>query len=513
MTDYSNLGLNEFLQPIAAPVSTAGGVSAYEFDSLNDRDVIRTAFINGSAVIDSKLGTFSANKITAGTINASTISVTNLNASNITSGTMSFNRASGGTLVLGGTSNGNGLLQINNAAGTTIVQGDNLGHHYYGTSGTQELIKIDSSGFHSYNSGGTTLYEVKNDGFYGYGTSAAVFRLRSNDATTSSYGFLGYTTISAKDYFYIPSGDGKGLAVLGDADLLLFSGGANNDIGMTSTQNVNVFADSDTNITADNDIFIISDYDSDGGAMYFRNNASNVYRFWNSTGYQTLTMNANKTAIMPTSDGYRALYCIESPEMWFMDFVEKKGELDPLFAEVTAGPYKYIKCDDDTYQVWGRRKGKGGVRFEKMTQEQFEQNDNFWAQAYRPARPDYSVLIKKVEGIKDNWNAAKKVVTERKLEKVAVMRRNVPNPNYDPLMGESGRFILEERMEPVYVLVDREVDEGHPDKQVAIEKLDAVVEKLRNGVYIDIDDESLVPRPKRYDEARPLRKDLLTNGG
>lgn len=111
----TNLNLDENL--ISKDSPAINQTNSYEFNSVNDKNIIG----------DYNLGTFTANKIVAGTIDAGSIAVTNLNASNITSGTMSFNRASGGTLVLGGTTNGNGLMEVRNAAGGTVITMDNTG--------------------------------------------------------------------------------------------------------------------------------------------------------------------------------------------------------------------------------------------------------------------------------------------------------------------------------------------------------------------------------------------------
>lgn len=86
-----------------------------------------------------------------------------------------------------------------------------------------------------------------------------------------------------------------------------------------------------------------------------------------------------KTAIVPTSQGYKALYCAESPEVWFFDFCDTKEKVDPLFAEVTEPPYHYIKCEGGEYQVWGKRKGFNHLRFEDKTEEQFRKNNDFWS--------------------------------------------------------------------------------------------------------------------------------------
>ena len=59
---------------------------------------------------------------------------------------------------------------------------------------------------------------------------------------------------------------------------------------------------------------------------------------------------------------------MESPEVWFMDFVKRKNKLDPMFEEVTVPPYHYIKCSGGGYQVWGKRKGHENKRFETKSE-------------------------------------------------------------------------------------------------------------------------------------------------
>lgn len=94
-----------------------------------------------------------------------------------------------------------------------------------------------------------------------------------------------------------------------------------------------------------------------------------------------LTLHVNgsaKTAIVPTSQGYKALYAIESPEVWFMDFIEdpEREPVDSLFLEVTEGEIKSVKCEDGSVIVFRRRKGHA-ERFENKTKEEFEQNERF----------------------------------------------------------------------------------------------------------------------------------------
>jgi|GEM_PF-3638237 len=121
-----------------------------------------------------------------------------------------------------------------------------------------------------------------------------------------------------------------------------------------------------------------------GGYHYFNSGNNNVYiystgsnlSFKDSTGTYA-SIGAIKSAIVPTSEGHNALYCIESPEVWFMDFCENKDSVDTLFLQVTVAPYKFIQCDDGTYQIWGKRKGHEEKRFENKTEDEFMANERF----------------------------------------------------------------------------------------------------------------------------------------
>ena len=92
-------------------------------------------------------------------------------------------------------------------------------------------------------------------------------------------------------------------------------------------------------------------------------------------GYD-LRLTSSKTAIVPTSKGFNALYCVEAPEVWFFDFCDTKDDIDPMFLEVTEGKMKWIKTEDG-YQVWRRRKGHAGHRFGAKTEEEFIANERF----------------------------------------------------------------------------------------------------------------------------------------
>jgi hypothetical protein len=121
---------------------------------------------------------------------------------------------------------------------------------------------------------------------------------------------------------------------------------------------------------------------------FWRSGADSKLSFGNGA---VLTMAASKNAILPTTKGYRALSCVESPEVWFMDFCKGKKkhwwkfwddeyELQPdtLFMEVTEKPYIAMPTlVKGVVQIWGKRKGFP-QRFEEKTEEQFKKNDDFW---------------------------------------------------------------------------------------------------------------------------------------
>lgn len=90
-----------------------------------------------------------------------------------------------------------------------------------------------------------------------------------------------------------------------------------------------------------------------------------------------------KSAIVPVKDGYRALYCMESPEVWFMDITDSKDLIDPIFAEVTVGEKKFIKTEDGSYLVFARRKGHEHRRFETRTEREYNNNNKFWSTPFR----------------------------------------------------------------------------------------------------------------------------------
>lgn len=275
--------LNPFLQPIDAPISSRFMTDAYKFGYTNERGAVTGMFIQDASINNAKIGTAAI-----GTANI---------------GTLTFNEIAGGTAVLGGTANGNGLLQIKDASGSVIIQGDNLGHHYRDTSGGT-LVEINAGGFTAYGSANVFFKETVGGNYQGFaGASGTAFIIASQNNANLS--FL--------------AGDNKTIKL------------------------------------------------STGGTIEMVSNEFQI----NGTV---------KTAIVPTSSGYNALYTNESPDVWFMDFCESKEKIDPMFLEVTSPPYHFIKYEDGEYQVWGKRRGFENTRFESKTKDEFDKNNIFWSQ-------------------------------------------------------------------------------------------------------------------------------------
>ena len=185
--------LNNNLIPEDSPMArNQGQTSAYDFDSQNEAGVISyskiknlavdTAKINNAAITNAKIEDAAITTAKIGTAQITTalivdLAVTNgkidnLAVNNAKIATFEFTKGTGGTLTLGGTTNGNGMMIINDASGAAIIKGDNLGHHYYGTSGT-ELVKIDWVGLHNYNAASQEIIKVDVLGFHAYNTSGS----------------------------------------------------------------------------------------------------------------------------------------------------------------------------------------------------------------------------------------------------------------------------------------------------------------------------------------------------
>ena len=95
--DYRELGLNQFLQPINAPISSSGAVSSYEFDSNYSSNIVRTTTVQDNAITNRKITSVSADKISAGTV------IVSINLGTATTGYIKLDGANNRIVVNDGT--------------------------------------------------------------------------------------------------------------------------------------------------------------------------------------------------------------------------------------------------------------------------------------------------------------------------------------------------------------------------------------------------------------------------
>ncbi len=112
MTGNSDLGLNEYLQPINAPITQEGIMSAFDFNVFNDRDIITlskmgSASVGSAQILSASIGSAqigtaaigSANIQTAGidSANINTVAAGKITAGNITVAVNIGSASAGGT--------------------------------------------------------------------------------------------------------------------------------------------------------------------------------------------------------------------------------------------------------------------------------------------------------------------------------------------------------------------------------------------------------------------------------
>lgn len=257
----------------------------------------------------------------------------------------SFSKGQGGTLILGGVGNVNGLLQIKDAQGNIIVSGDNAGSHYFNTSGNQ-LVRIDSTGLHGFDTSGVEHVSVTGaQGQLGLFGNTGAELIMSDLVGGVQFGLLGY--YSPGNAIQLGSFNLKKLTLFGDGGVNVLSQAGDVQIGTVNSGDV-----------------VIKPKLATG---FFHVEASLMGVSGDLSVLGNFAAGGTKSAIVDTSQGKRATYATESPEVWFMDFCGEKDQLNAMFAEVTEPPYHYIKCEDGEYQVWGKRKGYAKVRFEEIT--------------------------------------------------------------------------------------------------------------------------------------------------
>jgi len=271
----------------------------------------------GTAQDSSGVTTIIGNTVTTGFVNALSITAGSVAAENIT-----------GTTITGKT------VQTSSSGIRTILDG------------TNDDIRFMNSG---------TLYaRIYPYTFAGGGGMLA----ETNDGDTGAQLILQYGTSAGASLIY----NGAGLFIDDNSDAS-FSGAIISVRSITPAANDTYYCGSSSKCWTS--VYTYNIVDASGHT--FDMGAGSAFR-----------INGNsKTAIVPTSQGYKALFCVESPEVWFMDFCGEDKVLDPMFVEVTVAPYHMIKCEGNGYQVWGKRKGHETSRFDSKSKTEFIANEKF----------------------------------------------------------------------------------------------------------------------------------------
>lgn len=127
INDYGSIGYDLYLVKNSALTNEI--VTGFDFDSANDRDVIRKVHL-GTGVI--------------GSLQIQDAAITNAKINDF-----SFNKGTGGTLTLGGTNNGSGLLNVQNSSGSNVVTLNNTG------------LTVNNGSITIQNSGGTAVVDSR----------------------------------------------------------------------------------------------------------------------------------------------------------------------------------------------------------------------------------------------------------------------------------------------------------------------------------------------------------------
>jgi hypothetical protein len=307
--------------------------------------------------------TINASKITAGSITATQIATQTITANEIASQTITATQIAANTITA--TQIASGTITATQIAANAVTA-DKLTAGVFQVGGTSEptaiLVAAGSISGNSRISFNTT-------------SGARIWGDSSNNIGINGTGGAVYIYANSEEVAIFQSGSNK---TIFKKEL-----SCQNTVYLSSGTSTSIWGNNNTDVIID---MTGSFYVKDGGSECFRANSvgATTQGYFYSQGSNkmefkdwTLTLTADKTAIVPTSKGFNALYCTESPEVWFMDFCGEDKILDPMFLEVTVRPYHFIKCEDGEYQVWGKRKGHEKKRFESKTEKEFIANERF----------------------------------------------------------------------------------------------------------------------------------------
>jgi len=304
-------------------------------------NTVTTGYVNALNVTANSVsaGWVYANTLTAGQVNAVAI-----NADSITTGTLTGRTVQSST--------GNEKIVLDNGNYIRFYAGGNLKASIRGTSA---------------GSGG-----VQNDGDFFVANNRS-YLIASTSGGGNEYGGIGVTN---GNQLWLTCGTSDQLYVKNNAQNVNFFTTSNSETfsekHFHSNENYMVFIDKSLHVYREAAI----DFTGGRGGKLDIADGSNHYILEIGGGGAFWINGNSKSAIVPTKTGFNALYCMESPEVWFMDFTGEDKKTDPMFDEVTEGKTHWVKTEDG-YQVWRQRRGHAEHRFDPKTYEQFEENEKF----------------------------------------------------------------------------------------------------------------------------------------
>jgi len=356
---------------------SAASITVGTFASPNDR--FTTGSLSGIKLSD---GTITGNKLVAYTIQAD----------NIDSNAITTDKISAGAVIASKISVSQ-LSAISGNIGTIIAGSITADVINVGTLNAARIPGLDTGKIISgaYNVGGTsqpTMIYIKRssayaDAFLRWEGGSRIWSDASNRLGVNSIGSPMYIYVDSSQRIIIPSSgqvtiEGganlKGNFNVSDNYASHFTGEVRLDTNYISFSHA-----SGAKLFTVNDMGLTSFKDSvNRGGLSWGNGAEIKV---DQTGKWFMINGNAKEAIVPTKQGHNALYCVESPEVWFMDFCKKvngKYNIDPLFLETVVPPFHYMPTTDpNTFQVWGKRKGHEHRRLEKRTSKEFNKNEDF----------------------------------------------------------------------------------------------------------------------------------------
>jgi len=250
--------------------------------------------------------------------------------------------------------------------GNIEIDGENTQLNVFDSS-DNNTIRLDETGLIGFDTAETEIMHLKTTGLEVYGSAGDIFRL-SDEAGGTTWGKMGYSISAGFSH-----------------SLNLYTRGVMNIRAYESSGDFAVLKGN----------LILNDENDFGNVILNSQNNMNVQASGtlNLIGNVVQINGSPKTAIVPTTKGYRALYTVESPDLWFCDFCYGKRKRkfpkfwefewevkpDSLFLETVEPPFVVIPTGTkNLVQIWGKRKGFAKTRFEEKSKEQFEKNNEFW---------------------------------------------------------------------------------------------------------------------------------------